>query len=57
MEAFKAFRDRLHQHFRTQADTLINLLDGLRGNHNAHSAVEISLEPTLPGAGGRGAAG
>ncbi|MCP4209170.1 MAG: transposase, partial [Shimia sp.] len=43
-DAFIGVRQRLYESFRKRADALFNLLDGLCGNRNAQSPVEVSLE-------------
>jgi len=41
----QAFRQKLYKSFSQRADTLMELIDALASNTNAHSVVELSLSP------------
>ena len=41
----KQFRQQLYQNFNNRADTLMELVDAICSNPNAHSAVEYCLTP------------
>ena len=45
IEEFQQFRQDLYNCFNSRQDTVMDLLDALASNQNAHSTVELSLNP------------